>query len=182
MIRAFEILGLEPRLVLDRDGIHAAFREAGKSDHPDAGGDEHRFADLQQAMEILLSPSRRLTHWLELRGVTVDPRGTIGSEMMEQFVRIGGVTQRAEAVIRKRQAAKSALGQALLENEVQSCREDLESAIAGIESGITQRTAGFAALETADVVDVEAVSETIRNLAFLEKWQRSLRSLYSRLI
>jgi curved DNA-binding protein CbpA len=182
MIRAFEILGLDPCLVIHRDQLHAAFREAGKSEHPDAGGDEHRFAILQQALEILLSPSKRLKHWLELRGVIVEPRGTIGPAMMEMFARIGEVTQRAEAVIRKRQAAKSALGLALLESESQACREDVENAIAWLDREVENQTSGFSDLESAESIDVEVLSEVIRNLAFLEKWQLLMRSIYSRLV
>ena len=64
---AFQILGIEPRLVLSDEALRDLFREAGKQVHPDAGGGEGEFAALRDAYATLASPSRRLMRWLELR-------------------------------------------------------------------------------------------------------------------
>ena len=61
------------------------FREAGKQAHPDAGGGEGEFAALREAFAVVSSPSRRLRHWLELRGTPGEVRGSIENSLMEFF-------------------------------------------------------------------------------------------------
>ncbi len=182
MQNAFEALGLAPVLVIGKDEVNAAFRDAGKSVHPDAGGEGQSFEDLQKAYETISSPSKRLKHWLEIRGVDVNTRGTIDTEMMDLFSKVGEVTQKAEALIRKKDEAKSALGLAMLEGEIHMCREAVEGVNRLIESAIGHECASFGELEKADVVDESFASVRIRNLIFLEKWQSTMRGLFSRLV
>ena len=80
-MNAFEILRLPPRLSIRAEEVNNAFREAGKSMHPDAGGDDREFARLREAHAILSSPSRRLRHWLETHGITVEARGVVAPEV-----------------------------------------------------------------------------------------------------
>jgi hypothetical protein len=182
MTNAFEILGIEPGLVIDGETLRDAFREAGRSAHPDAGGDEQAFASLNAALEILSSPSRRLRHWLELRGLTVETRGTMATEIMDLFSQLGETSQRAEALVRRRDEAKSALGRALLERETQACREEVERSIAHVEAAIERECAVFADYQNSTVIDLEAASASVRNLAFLEKWRTGLRGIFARLV
>ena len=177
----FETLGIEPRLVIEREELNQAFREAGKTAHPDAGGSEEGFAALQAALETLTSPAKRLKAWLEVKGVEVVARGSIGNELMDEFGPVGEVTMQAEAVIRKREAAQTALAKAMLENETQLCREALEATISRIEGFIEGICSRFEGLEQSDSIDPSAV-EWHRDLTFLEKWQASLRALYGRLL
>ncbi len=182
VIDAFQILGLVPRLVLSSGELGDAFREAGKLLHPDAGGSEGEFARLREAQAVLASPSRRLRLWWELRGGAIDLRGTIDSDMMDLFADVGAVTQQAEAVIRQRDEAKSALVRAMIEPATQLAREAVENALALVDARIAAECDGFAELETTAQPEVNAVSRTARNLAFLEKWRVSLRGCYSRLV
>lgn len=179
---AFEILGIKPGLTFDEEELRSAFREAGKRAHPDAGGEDAEFARLREAFETISSPSRRLKHWLGLRGITADPRGAVDPPLMDLFSMVGETSQRAEAVIRRREEAKSALGLALLEKDTQLCREAVEKAIRHVEAAMDRECSVFPAIENAEVPDVECASKTARNLAFLEKWRASLRSLFSRLV
>lgn len=182
MRNAFEILGLEPGLVFSEESLREAFREAGKSTHPDAGGGDGEFASLREAFAMVSSPSRRLGHWLELRGTPGNPRGVIDPAMMDLFSEVGKVTQQAESVIRKREEAKSVLVRAMLEGETQLSRESVERAISGVESVISRECSVFRDLEKSADIDLDAVSATVRNLAFLEKWRAGLRSCFSRLV
>jgi hypothetical protein len=106
MFDAFQMLGVEKRLGISAEELREAFREAGKRLHPDAGGGEGDFADLQRAHEILASPSRRLSHWLELRGMKIDPRGAVDDSLMDLFAGVGATMQKCEALIHKRDDAK----------------------------------------------------------------------------
>lgn len=177
----FEILGLQPRLVIDREELHQAFRDAGKSSHPDAGGSEEGFAALQQALAALQSPAMRLRHWLETKGVEVEARGSIGPEMMDLFARVGEVSQGAEDLIRRREAARSVLAKALLEGETHRCREAVEEMISVVEQAIEATCANFGPMEQGSV-DAQGASVLYRDLSFLEKWRAGLRALYSRLL
>jgi curved DNA-binding protein CbpA len=182
VLNAFEILGIPPGLVFSEDALREAFREAGKQLHPDAGGKEGEFSTLREAFAIISSPSRRLRHWLELRGTPGEVRGSIDHSLMELFSAVGAATQQAEMVIRKREEARSALGRAMLEGEAQVCRETVEQAISWVERRMACECSEFPKLEMAAMVEVAPASEIARNLAFLEKWRSGLRACFSRLV
>lgn len=181
-MNAFETLGIGPRLAITDEAVREAFREAGKKAHPDAGGAPESFAKLREAFDIVASPSRRLRHWLGLRGINVDARGVCAPSVMDLFAEISGISQRAETLIRRREETKSALGRALLETETQACREAVECALATIEAAIGHETVRFPDYENDAASGIEAAAASVRNLAFLEKWRLTLRGLFSRLV
>ena len=181
-MNAFEVLGIEPRLVITDEAVRDAFRVAGKQSHPDAGGGQESFAKLREAFDIVASPSRRLRHWLDLHGITTESRGVVTASVMDLFSDIGAVSQRAEILIRRRDETKSALARAMLESETQSCREAVEIAIAKVECAIVGETEKFTEYEDDLTGSVEAAATSMRNLAFLEKWRMTLRGLFSRLV
>lgn len=174
-------MGVAETLMLDEEELREKFREAGKRVHPDAGGAEGDFAALREAYALLSSPSRRLRLWLGRRGLVGDLRGSVGSELMDLFSVVGEVNQRAEALIRKRDEAKSALAKALLEHETHTCREAVSAAIARVDALIFQETAGFQQYEDSAALDAAAAWQSVRSLAFLEKWKLSLRGCFARL-
>lgn len=181
MVNAYQILRLPESLTLQEEDLRAAFREAGKKIHPDAGGEEEAFAALKEALATLTSPSKRLQHWLALRGISIQPRGMISSSLMDLFGQISAIIQQAEATIRKRDAAQSALAKALLEPDLQQQLLEVENIIASVDHSISSEINDFEAWEkTLPTSDLAA--EKVRNLAFLEKWKNSLRSLYSRML
>lgn len=182
MTNAYHLLSLDPVLVISEEELRDAWRAAGKQAHPDAGGSEDGFAELRDAFARLSSPSRRLMHWLELRGTPGDVRGSIDSGLMDLFSEVGNAAKRAEEVIRKRESAKSSLAKALLENEAQLSREAVERTLAGVESEIGREMERFTIYQDAAALDVDAASRTARNLAFLEKWRATLRGSYARLV
>jgi curved DNA-binding protein CbpA len=181
-VNAYEVLGLENRLVISEEVLREAFREGGKKLHPDAGGGEGEFTALREAFALLSSPSRRLRHWLDLRGVSSETRGAISPMMVDLFSEIGVVTQEAEALIRRRDEARTALGRAMLEGETQECRERVEWGISKVETEISSQCSVFSDYEIRETVEVEAAATLARNLAFLEKWRAGLRSCFARLI
>jgi curved DNA-binding protein CbpA len=182
MKNAFATLGLEPRLVIADGEVQDAFREAGRQAHPDAGGSDECFASLREAFRIVSSPSQRLRHWQELHGQAVEIRGVIVPGVMDLFTGLAATSQRAEALARRRDAARSALGRALLEPETQECRETIEQALVSVAAAIERECAAFPGYEAAPFAGAAAVSTTIRNLAFLEKWQDTLRAAFARLV
>lgn len=182
MIDAFHALGLPPQLDLTDEELREAFRAAGKKSHPDVGGSEAEFAALNEAFAILSSPSRRLRHWLELQDLTIVSRGSIDSSIMDLFTEVGAATQQAEAAIRKREDAKSALVRAMSEPEIQTARDVIEASNQKVERRISQQCENFPVFENTLTLDSEHASQVMRNLVFLEKWRASLRAYFSRLV
>lgn len=177
-MNAFDALDLPRRLALAADAVDAAFREAGKTHHPDAGGDEHHFARLREARSTLTSPAARLAHWLEIQGHQPDPRGTIAPEIMDLFSAVGDAVQAAGAITRRRAAATTALGLALLEGETLASRDHLETMITTIDAAIASQCAPFPQWDVSPP-DPAAAAATLRNLRFLEKWKTTLMAAYS---
>ncbi len=182
MENAFATLGIADDLTITEDAFRAAFREAGKSAHPDAGGGEDSFARLQAAMATLSSPSKRLAHWMELRSMPCDLRGSLDPELMDLFAVVGETTRSAESLARRRGGAKSSLVLAMLERETQTTIEAIEAAIIRIDAAIRSETGRFPAFQTADDPPAETLARCVRHLAFLEKWRAVLRSLMPRLL
>lgn len=182
MDHPFECLGLEPSLCLDDDALNAAFREAGRRAHPDAGGTEEAFERVRAAHAQLASPARRLRHWMDSRGLAVEARGVVEAGLMDLFGKVGEVTQRADALARKRAGARSALGLALLEGEAQRMLDEVAAVLSVVDAALARETAGFAAFERDPGVDAAVLSRCLRNLTFLEKWRHALRSIPPRLV
>ena len=181
-MNAFDALGIPPTLVLTDTGIEAAWREAGKKHHPDAGGAEADFRAAGEARNILASPSSRLAHWLELHGHAPDPRGAVAGEVMDLFSAVGDVVRRAAGLARRREAATTALGLAVLESETLHLRADIESAIRRVDAAITARCRPFSQWQDDPSQAVrDQADATVRNLRFLEKWRRDLMAAYASL-
>jgi curved DNA-binding protein CbpA len=180
MKSAFDLLGIPVRLQIEENALKQAFREAGKMRPPDGGGSEADFAELRQAYETLSSPSKRLAHWLSLRGEAMEARGAISAHLMDLFIEMGAITQEAESVIRKRDGAKSALTLALTESGTQHCREKVEAMGTKISAAIHETCQPFSSADW--FLDGAASATLVRDLAFLEKWRSGLRALFSRLV
>lgn len=181
-MNSYERLGLPAQLAISDGEVHEAYARAGKREHPDAGGQEGTFAKLKDARDCLLSPSRRLAHWLEINGHQPELRGTVGPHLMDWFARVGALTQRAEELIRKRNDARSALTRALLEPETQALRDQVEELVSDIDLELQRLCEPFSELTELGESQHAWVDEILRHLTFLEKWRAGLRSAYGRLI
>ena len=171
---AFEVLGLERGLAVDEESLAKAFREAGRARHPDHGGSVESFEEAEQAHRLLKDPASRLKHWLELKGVDGDLRGSIGSDLMSLFMELGERLQRADALIREREHSSSALAKAMLEGRTQEIRDELEEALAKLEALLAERIQQFSGVESGQVDGWELA----RELAFLSKWQGQARERF----
>lgn len=171
----FTRLGLGQRLVISESELREAFRSAGKSDHPDAGGSNEDFTAIQEAFARLSRPSKRLRAWLECRGIAGEERGAISPQLLDLFSKVGSVLQKADEITRRRSAALSSLAKAMLEPAVQEVREQLEAALEEVAAAIEAQESGFPAIEAGEG-DPWLVA---RDLAFLEKWQAELKARFA---
>lgn len=179
-MNAFGRLGLPVGLVISEEEIRDAFRKQAAEAHPDSGGDAAEFAAIQSAQEVLLSPARRLREWLGAKGEEFDSRGTIDSGLMDLFQEVAGVGSGADAVLKARDKAQSALAKGIAEISLMASREKVGTLLAKILAGIGERVSLFPAIESQD--DFPLGAKVMRDLVFLEKWRATLRGLYGRLM
>lgn len=178
---AFTLLGLPASAALDDAALQSAWLQAARAAHPDQeGGDTALAAELNQALETLKSPVTRLKHLLEHHSDTPWRAVPLDAEMMRLFEKLGPLLQQSTALVRKKQAAASALAKALLAREEMQAREALEDLGAEIEQAWTSLESTLpsydARLSTGDISTWPEIQATQAQLAYLEKWRTQLRA------
>ncbi|MEP2774720.1 MAG: DnaJ domain-containing protein [Luteolibacter sp.] len=177
-LNAFERLGLPVDLVVSEEEIRESFRTRAAEVHPDSGGDEKEFSELQGAQEILLSPAKRLKEWMLAKGIEADVRGQIDGGLMDLFQTVAEVGNAAEAAIKLGAGAQSSLAKAMAEVKLMGERERVKDLLAEIAQRIAERIGEFPGIE-AGAIDP---AKLMRDLVFLEKWRASMKSVYGRLM
>jgi curved DNA-binding protein CbpA len=177
-MNAFERLGLGVRLDLSEDEVREAFRKKAAEMHPDSGGVEKDFLELQIAQEVLSSPARRLKEWMAARSIEVDARGRIGAGLVDLFQKVAETGNAAEAAIKVGAGAQSSLARAVAEVKLMGERERVKALLAEIAGEIVERISAFPGIEAGEVDP----GEVMRDLVFLEKWRASMKSVYGRLM
>lgn len=174
----FDKLGLALGLLVSDEEIREAFRKRAGEVHPDLGGAEKDFAELQMAQEILSSPVRRLKEWMRVKSIEADARGQIGAGLMDLFQKVAELGSAAEAAIKVGAGAQSSLAKAVAEVKLMGERERVKLLLAEINYEIGQRVAAFPEIEAGEVDP----GKVMRDLVFLEKWRASMKSVYGRLM
>lgn len=177
-MNAFEVLGLREGLDLSEEEVRDAFRQKASAEHPDSGGDEVAFSEIQAARELLLSPSRRLKEWIRIKNLPVDNRGQIDSGLIELFEEVSRTGSEAEAVIKENENAQAALVRAMVEVKMISQRERVKELLAKIGSAIESREGLFPEIEKGE----RDAGTIMRDLTFLEKWRATLKGIFSKLL
>jgi curved DNA-binding protein CbpA len=188
---AFEKLGLKRCAALEEETLKTAWLEHGRAAHPDqAGGDAVLSAEINAAYEMLREPESRLKHLLELEHADQAAAwATVPMEerLMQVFMKLGPVLQKVEAFAKKREAATSALAQALLAGEQMRVQEDLEermNELTDLRENLEAELEQVDALrEEGDVAHAMEVMRVLRaKFAYVGKWQRQAREALMRLV
>lgn len=170
----FQTLGIEASITLDLDSLRDSYQKLAAESHPDQGGDKATFDSINLAYNTLRSPSKRLKHYMELKGIEYDARGSVTSDLMDLFMSVGETLQKTDAFLRKKSAATTALAKALLEPESMLMQDTLGEQISKVE----QKQSEYLALLSSSPAD-EILPQITRNLAFLEKWYAQLQQSYA---
>lgn len=165
-------------LVVSEEEVREAFRKMAGVAHPDSGGDEKSFSELQLAQETLLSPARRLKVWMLAKGIEAEARGQIGSGLMDLFQKVAETGNAAEATIKLGAGAQSSLAKAMAEVKLMAERERVKALLSVIGDEIGRKVAQFPGIESGDADP----GKVMRDLVFLEKWRASMKSVYGRLM
>lgn len=170
---AFEVLQLPRHSWLDEERVREQFQKLAAEAHPDGGhGSESRFVALNEAWQILRSPTARLRHYLELTSPGVlasrEPAAPTNADL---FMEIAEAQQRATAVAAKLADAKSPLSRAVLEPERLTSRQQLEA----LHVKVAEETALLhGRIKDANATAAE-LGNVLKQLVFLEKWSAQLR-------
>lgn len=176
MVNYFKLLGLSPTAVIDMQLLDDKYKALAAEKHPDQGGDEQEFNQLNTAYNSLRLPSSRLKHLLDIHSISYDKRGTVSNHLMNFFMSTGELIQLADVMIKKKQSATSALSKALLEADILEIQERLSEQIDQLEQAQTDTLESIP-----EAIDASKYETASRDLAFLEKWQAQLRERYASL-
>jgi len=177
----FATLGLDRAAALDEAVVKEKFHELSREAHPDSeGGDEEKFAGINEAQRVLSSPSARLKHLIELEfGAEAKQAGEMSETLMGLFAEIGAALSEADGVILKRQTATTAVAKALLAGVEMGAQKKLMEAGGRLMERRQEVEEGLA--ETA-LNDEPALRNAAHELAFLEKWQRQVQERMGQLV
>ena len=176
----FQALGLARKAALDSEAVRQSFQSASKTVHPDAGGDALQFEVLNRANSVLSDPAARLRHLAHLEfGRTPDPAGAVSAETMALFECVGSALAKADEFLKRRGAASSAIARALLAKDEAEVGAALMAASGSVRG---RRGEALAACQSVDAAlaagEREAaeglLASTLRELAFLGKWEAQL--------
>lgn len=176
----FALFGLPAKAVLDAETLQEAYLAATRAAHPDqAGGDSLAAAELNAALETLKAPHTRLKHLLEHHASVAWKAVPLEGALMSIFEKLGPLLQRTSGFLKKKQAAATALGKALLAPEELRLREELEELGLAIDDRWTQLEQNLpgldARLAAGDDSAWQEVQATQARFAYLNKWRGQVR-------
>ncbi len=179
---AFDLLNLPYYAHLDEEMLRERFQELSSSSHPDQGGSDAEFKELNQAYQKLRTASGRLRELFELYSIEYSPRGSVSPDLMELFMSTGDIIQRIDTHLKRKQKASSALEKALAETESIKLQQQLGAQIQAVETSIDTTQSTLPQIDRQGVIACQDLAiKTARNLAFLEKWRGQLRERFGQL-
>lgn len=179
---AFDLLNLPYYANLDEDMLRKRFQTISAELHPDKGGCEIKFREVNQAYQTLRTASGRLKELFRIYNIEYSPRGSVSDDLMDLFMSTGDLLQRIDAHIRKKEAATTALTKALLEPVSMQLQQSLSNQIQTVESTLEATSSTLPVIDQQGVTNsVALATATARNLAFLEKWRAQLRERFGQL-
>lgn len=173
----FLLLNLPEALDLDLEKLKSNYQELASQHHPDAGGEEDLFKQLNQAYEKLVHPHSRAICLLSVKKIQYESRGSISENIMNCFMPLSELLQETDSHIKDVKLASSVLQKALLsaksltiQGNVEQWIENLDSKQQAIEQQIKELSLTGSEIQT-----------FIRDLAFIFKWKAQLRARFAEL-
>lgn len=177
----FAQLHLPVSLTLKEEELRSAYQLAAKNAHPDQGGSKEQSAQINQSYQIILSPAKRLKHWLELHGVEGDARGTISHDLLETFTAVNALCEKVDAFLKQKKSIQTALALAILEKQALPLQEKISIHISELQLLIEKQSFPFHDWQNTGELDPKDAWQCVRNLSFLEKWRDDLRMRFAQM-
>ena len=165
---------------LDPTTLKEIFHRKTLQQHPDAiaSGSESRFAELNEAYQVLQDPKRRLQHLLSLEGRVPPANQTIPAELQELFLDLGALKQRTNLLLEKTRMASNALSRSLLRPDTLALQRDLDAAREKIRSLLDAATEELREVNSRWLSDRDAqivlLSDLYLRFAYLGRWSEQL--------
>jgi curved DNA-binding protein CbpA len=162
---------------LDPATLKEVFRRKTLEHHPDitTSGSEARFAELNEAYQVLQDPKRRLQHLLELQGRTTSSGAQpVPPDLQDLFLQIGAASQRATTLLEKTRGASSALTRSLLKPESSAVQQEIENLRAKLQNMIEDADRR---LQHTNVTQLDEIAALQEIFAYLGRWSSQLNEL-----
>ncbi|QQL45125.1 hypothetical protein [Sulfuriroseicoccus oceanibius] len=183
MVDHFKALGVSRSLWLAPEDVRTRFQSLSRERHPDAEGGGDGYAAVVDAAAVLQDPAKRLPHWLALHGVEYDARSTPPSAWVaDEFSRVAALVHAANEAVAKRDAATSALGQAVANRAVVEANDQIVEMLDQLRQRGQALDVELQAMEEAGEADVDVVSRCAVDYGFLGKWIGQLRTAMASLV
>ena len=190
----FALLDQPRRPWLDPDELKQAFHAKSLTAHPDAqrheegessGNAGEAFSEVNEAYQVLQDPKRRIHHLLMLEGRASSDRQTSVPHQIEQlFSTVAGVTQQAEALVQKSEAATTPLSRSLLKPQVLKLQNSIGETLQQLSELHDVGVAELRRLSANDVLaddDWAALRDLYLRFSYLTRWIAELHEKQSRL-
>lgn len=160
---------------LDSEKLREAFHERSRCAHPDAGGSEAAFAQINEAYQVLQNPRRRLQHLLALENQAPAAAGqAVAEDIADLFQSVAAASQEADAVSRKLATASNPLSRSLLQPELRSARGRLDEVSAALRALHEKANDELKALNDSSALPAEKRVAELQRLAgrfaYLTRW------------
>ena len=172
---AFATLGLPARAGLTEEEITSAYFTRSKT----ANAEEQ--SALNAARETLGRADLRLKHLLEIAGPPEAAQWRavqMPDDLMQLFLQFGSLRQKADALLKKRDTASTALGKAVLQPAVLALRSEAEGLAGQMAESIEAREELLPNIGES----WQKMAELQAHFAYLLKWQHQVRELLFRLV
>ena len=189
----FALLDQPRRPWLDPDELKQSFHTKSLSAHPDtqqndaashAGGNA-AFTKLNEAYQVLQDPKRRIHHLLTLEGRASTNRQTsVPREIEQLFPAVAGVTQQAEALVQKSEAATTPLSRSLLKPQILKLQEAIRETTQRLSELHDAGSAELRRLSASDVLEEDdwtKLQALYLWFSYLTRWIAELQEKQSRI-
>lgn len=179
----------EPRSVwLDVEALKSRFHQLSAEVHPDRVHDappaerkaaNARFAELNEAYNVLSSTRLRLKHFIELEsGKELEAISQTPSDLMDLFFKCGDLCNGTDRFLREKEEAESPLLKVKFFQQGMEWSDKIQDFIAQVSEHVGKAEAELQADELPDLARLE---EIFRRLSYYERWQAQLRERFTRL-
>lgn len=170
---------------LEPDKLKNAYHQKTLLAHPDTQTNrqerdsaESIFANLNEAYQVLQDPKRRLQHLLTLEGISPPSNESIPQQLVDLFLAIGTVTQRANLLFEKLQATSNKLSRSLLRSEILEVQTETKAVRGRVQSLLDAALNQLHQINTAWGKDpteqISVLSNLYLEFAYLTRWSRQL--------
>lgn len=173
----FTLLNQPENLQLDLSFLESQYRELSAKHHPDTGGDEVFFQEVNKAYLTLKPVYKRALALLDIKKIQYNARGTVSNEVMEHFTPLSEIFQQTDTHLKQLNEASSQLQKALLTGKSLDLQSLIERWIQTLEEHLTTLERQILSLG----IQTDAIQIAIRDTAFLIKWKAQLRERYAQL-